>query len=365
MNSLPTILSEIDLLARGGAITLLLLWSALLIRDKRDALAARAAVAMNAAIICYIAPRAPLAVIPIGDAQPAQVVAILIDAVSVLASAFFWLFAHVWFTDAQRISRRVRAVMLGFVALPVLQLLFIQLTGHFSPLIWLVVRIGMIGFGVAGIWIAWRGRDDDLVEPRRRFRSTIIWIIGGFVIWVSLVEIPQHGGLWNIAVHALTNVAIVATTFFVSAALYAFRQNQLFAAAPALDQSAPATSGPAEPSLLAARLAAHMLHHRAYRTDGLTIAALAAQLGEQEYRLRRLINGELGHRNFAAFLNGYRLAEVCGALADPAQTDVPIITIALDAGFGSLGPFNRAFRDAEGMTPSAYRQRHLADSEIG
>jgi AraC-like DNA-binding protein len=34
---------------------------------------------------------------------------------------------------------------------------------------------------------------------------------------------------------------------------------------------------------------------------------------------------------------------------------IRIITIALDAGFGSLGPFNRAFREAEGMTPSAYR----------
>lgn len=358
-------LAQIDLLARGGAITLLLLWSWLLLRDRGDALAARAAVAMNAAIICYIAPRAPLAIIPIGNATPAQAVAILIDAASVLASAFFWLFAHVWFTDAQRVSRRVRAVMLGYIALPILQLLFIQLTGAFSPLLWLLVRIGMIGFGVAGIWIAWRGRDDDLVEPRRRFRSTIIWIIGGFVIWVSLVEIPQQDGRWNSIVHALTNVAIVATTFLVSAALYTFRQTQLFVGLPAPDKGARETDPNAPPSPLATRLAAHMLHDRPYRTDGLTIAALAGQLREQEYRLRRLINGELGHRNFAAFLNGYRLAEVKAALADPAQAAVPIITIALDAGFGSLGPFNRAFRDAEGMTPTDYRTAALIDSEIG
>ncbi len=71
--------------------------------------------------------------------------------------------------------------------------------------------------------------------------------------------------------------------------------------------------------------------------------------------MRRTINEQLGHRNFTSFLNGYRLAEVKSALADPAQKEVPIITIALDAGFGSLGPFNRAFREAEGMTPSTYR----------
>ena len=68
-----------------------------------------------------------------------------------------------------------------------------------------------------------------------------------------------------------------------------------------------------------------------------------------------MINRQLGHRNFAQYLNSWRLAEVKAALADPAQRAVPILTIALDAGFGSLGPFNRAFRDAEGCTPSAYR----------
>jgi len=44
---------------------------------------------------------------------------------------------------------------------------------------------------------------------------------------------------------------------------------------------------------------------------------------------------------------------------------VPIITIALDAGFGSPGPFSRAFREAEGMTPSEFRARALADIENG
>ncbi|MFM9852583.1 MAG: helix-turn-helix domain-containing protein, partial [Sphingomonadaceae bacterium] len=53
--------------------------------------------------------------------------------------------------------------------------------------------------------------------------------------------------------------------------------------------------------------------------------------------------------------NGYRLSEVKAALRDPSQREVPILTIALDAGFGSLAPFNRAFREAEGCTPSEFR----------
>ena len=66
----------------------------------------------------------------------------------------------------------------------------------------------------------------------------------------------------------------------------------------------------------------------------------------------RLINGQLGYRNFNAFLNGYRIAEARAALADPSQAEVPVTTIALDAGFQSIGPFNRAFKVTIGVTPS-------------
>jgi AraC-like DNA-binding protein len=43
-------------------------------------------------------------------------------------------------------------------------------------------------------------------------------------------------------------------------------------------------------------------------------------------------------------------------VADPAQAEVPILTIALDAGFNSLGPFNRAFKAETGMTPREFRR---------
>jgi hypothetical protein len=41
------------------------------------------------------------------------------------------------------------------------------------------------------------------------------------------------------------------------------------------------------------------------------------RLGLPEYRLRQLINQGMGYRNFAAFLNFYRIADTKTALADP------------------------------------------------
>jgi AraC-like DNA-binding protein len=95
---------------------------------------------------------------------------------------------------------------------------------------------------------------------------------------------------------------------------------------------------------------------RIYRHDNITIGTLATKLAIPEYRLRRLINQRLGYRNFNVFLNNHRIEEAKAALSDPTQAEVPVITIAMDAGFQSLGPFNRAFKATTGVTPTEYRR---------
>ena len=109
-------------------------------------------------------------------------------------------------------------------------------------------------------------------------------------------------------------------------------------------------------STLATAVITAMEESRAYATEGLTIDALAQQLACQPYQLRQVINGELGQRNFNTFINGYRVAEVARRITEDAYRDTPLLTLALDAGFRSLAPFNRAFREQFGVTPSAYRR---------
>jgi AraC-like DNA-binding protein len=108
------------------------------------------------------------------------------------------------------------------------------------------------------------------------------------------------------------------------------------------------------------RLQQLMTIERAYRREGLTIGLLSAELGVPEYRLRQLINEGLGYRNFNAFLNHYRIEEAKAALADPEQKEVPVLTIAMDTGFQSVGPFNRAFKSVTDLTPTEFRRIALA-----
>lgn len=344
------VLDILDPMIRGAATALFGLWIAILWRGYCNILSARIAIAMNFAIISYLLAPA------FRPDSPLSFPFVVFDALSLAVPALFWLFARLWFDDRQRIDWRDGLLMAAFAVLLLAQVAAIVTTGWFSSEIALLVRIGMLGFALGGIWIAWRGRAADLIEERRSFRLAVVGAIGGFILWITFLEMfpnrDQHYGLGQM----VTLPAIAIATFIVSIGLYRFRSAELFAAA---DAPPPQVEQPAAPSGLAQRLQAVMAEERAYRAEGFSIAALAARLGEPEYRVRRAINGEMGFRNFTAFLNGFRIEEVRAALADPAQQGVPILTIAIDAGFGSLGPFNRAFRDAEGMTPSEYRAARL------
>src|SRR5207244_6410234 len=107
--------------------------------------------------------------------------------------------------------------------------------------------------------------------------------------------------------------------------------------APVVIVSGQAAAEAANDQKLADALMRLMGDERIYRHDNVTIGTLATKLAIPEYRLRRLINQRLGYRNFNVFLNEHRIAEAKAALADPSQAEVPVITIAMDAGFQSLG----------------------------
>jgi AraC-like DNA-binding protein len=344
-----TVFTQIDLMARGASIAMFLLWSWILLRDHRDVLAARVGVAMNIAIIGYVLATAPWGYRP-------SPIGFFFSIFAGATPGLFWLFARTWFNDKQRLESWAVLLVAASVANVVVMQLTFQNNWPFNMISGAIFRLGMLAFAAAGLWEAWRGREGDLVEARRRLRPRIVAAVGIYVMLILIAEVAVfnfNAPLW-IARSVGSSIALI--TLFFCAAMFGMRQSDLFGApARPLANTAPQPIDEA----LTHKLLQHMQNDLPHRDEAMTIAKLAAQLGEQEYRLRRHINGAMGYRNFAAFLNSYRLAEVKSALADASQKDVPIITIALDAGFGSLGPFNRAFRELEGMTPSEFRARAI------
>ena len=346
--------AEINLMLRAASMALLLLLALILLRDHRRTLPTKMLLLVGFGVVCHLVFEMP------GPKREIGLASWLLFAGESSMFASFWLFSRAWFDDEPRFGWKSWLIVLASV---IVSLINFGANGKGHTVFWLTdipIRLIWTGFPLAGMWIAWRGRGADLVEARRRIRSVFVGVVGSALMLITVMffianlAFPQ--GQYFEIIWIIAEASILLVTSALCLTLLSVRQADLFAANARPKPAEPPVDDPASEAL-AERLQQHMRANRAYRDDTLTIAALAAQLGEQEYRLRRLINARLGYRNFPAFLNSYRLGEVREALADPEQREVPILTIALDAGFGSLAPFNRAFREAEGMTPSEYRAK--------
>jgi AraC-like DNA-binding protein len=209
--------------------------------------------------------------------------------------------------------------------------------------------------GAAMFWAVkdWRG---DLVDLSRQLRLMLTMVIAISIVSYTLLTrlVIGDGDIRLMYFHEAYLVFGVAVDCAVLVALF------YAAVAPRRAPTATAeqTVDPTDDLDFAAFESA--MGAQVYHEAGLTIASLAVRLGIPEYRLRRLINTKLGYRNFNHMLHAYRIAEASAALADPAQRRLPILTIALSVGYQSINPFNRAFRDLKGTTPSAFRQHALA-----
>jgi AraC-like DNA-binding protein len=232
------------------------------------------------------------------------------------------------------------------------------------------IALGLVLLAAAQTLATWRA---DLIARRRRLRGTVL---AGTLSFVAL------DALWGLFYSAQVGSSYRAVQAAGLCALAVVAGWQIFrvmengdavVAAPACFDVLPGDMQPpsvtedrakaADPVLLR-RLERLMTEDRVYRQEGLTIGALAAKLGIHEYLLRQAINEGLGHRNFNAFLNSYRIDEAKAALADPGQREVPVLTIAMDAGFQSLGPFNRAFKADTGATPTEFRRDALSWTSV-
>lgn len=297
-------------------------------------------------------------------------VAVLALSLCVTTTAWMWLAARALFNDRFAISLRVMVLPLAMTALglaahlPYLHAAWAGMLDAAPSRLYVLHAVAMLAFTAAALSEIVNGWRDDLVQPRRAARRWAALGIGVYAALALVVELAVRGQAIGRLLPAL-HVAGIGCVALALAVLVARRSlNDVIGSADRESAIGDAAAGeraprpaaidapPASPSPTLLRLQRAMTDDRLYRREGLTLAALAKALGLGEVVLRALINHELGYRNFNDFLHHYRLQEASSRLVGE---DLPILTIALDCGYGSIGPFNRAFKQRTGMTPSEYR----------
>jgi AraC-like DNA-binding protein len=234
-----------------------------------------------------------------------------------------------------------------------------------TPEAWLTVlrggsRMIMVALLCYTLYLILRYRREDLVEPRRLLRLTVIVIIGGYILAVVGVEtlIAAPFPLWMELAHSIG--ITLSTLAFVSVLVYLGPHalgSMASATTPGTTPQASPLAGPDQ--LEVARIVSAMEAEHLYRDMELTIRSLGVTLSIPEHRLRQHINQQLAYRNFNDFLNRYRIEEAASRLTESEHARTPILTIAMDAGYRSMTTFNKAFKALHGQTPKEYRQKHL------
>jgi AraC-like DNA-binding protein len=357
-------LLSIDLGLRVAAVGLCLLLAALALRDRRDSVVAL----LGAALAVAAAASAIRAAPTFPKDWPWWSLVLL--ALASGGPVVFWLWARAAFDDdfvLRSWHGALWVAMAGTELLVAGGIVDWPTPGQALDRAVQVATIGLALLAVVQTLATWRA---DMVEGRRRLRLVVLIGTSACTAILSFLNFfppePASG----------SSITSVASAFGVCTLVSLAAWNLLQAAgAPEDVRARPAAAGVfgeapvaapeaedkpvIEPALLR-RLEQLMMVGRAYRREGLTIGALSAELGVPEYRLRQLINEGLGHRNFNAFLNRYRIEEAKAALADPEQIEVPVLTIAMDTGFQSIGTFNRAFKAATDLTPTEFRRLTVA-----
>ena len=273
-------------------------------------------------------------------------------------AGFFWLFVATVFND-QRVTpaRLIPAIL--FMGLGLAMGL---VTGEQRALLNLIFNFFAAGLCLHAAMMILQGWRGDLVDSRRTLRAALLGFAALFAAGQGVLAVLLRfdpAGPWPLfsiqGGYAALIVAFVA--LLLGALLLEGRASLLAPVRESLEDARFVAIN----SRLRAKLNAAM-DAGAWREEALTVGNLAQHLGVPEHQLRRLINDGLGHRNFASFLNGYRVRAAKASLGNPAEARITIAAIAFDVGFGSLSPFNRAFRAATGETPKAWRQRALSAS---
>jgi AraC-like DNA-binding protein len=365
----------LDTIFRFGAVMCSVLTAALVLRDARHQKVAWLSALLSVSTGCFLIVSSP------GMGNIIGLWMLPLDLVGQFSPILMWVFTLFMFDDKFSL-KPVHCVVAGLFWLSGLSILveYYFLYGeistlspaamhfavrqasdwyHVSDFVGAVTKLGMVGHMLL---VVWRGRDDDLLERRRQFRS--IFVISGAFLLVfvgysfgagadvptgsaQLIDVGLSGAIFAIILYFIWNIVRIDSEWILGD----------------LSQS---VQGPrpvmTEPTDIVdlSRLD-DLADSPTLMESGLTITRLSEIAQMPEHRLRRLINQHLGFRNFSDFLNHHRIAAAKSRLADKNMRHTPVLTIAMDLGYGSLGPFNRAFKERTGLTPTEFRRNGIGD----
>jgi len=344
-----TLAGFIDLILRGGTFGILMLVIARLLRRPEFTVLCATGILFGVSGLVEIILNAPPVVemlsppgIVMLALQQLHFITLLWFVQALFDDRFNWQIAHFW---------------------PVAAAVPLVAGASFAPADWhLYFKMALVAMNVTLLALiihrAVRHRGSDLVDERRSFSLALAFSVPPFTLFVFVTNLTSLDAPLNASL-----CLVYSAVYFVLALGFSIwlttLKDGLFERSGNGSMPAVSHGELSAADRLELDRVVKAMDGGLYLEPGLTIGGLADILSVPEHRLRRLINGGLGYRNFAAFVNDYRIREAKRRLADPEMAREQIIQHAFSLGYASLAPFNRAFRERVGVSPTEYREAVL------
>jgi len=340
---------QINEVLQVGSVILLLVTGLLLLVHSKQGKHLWLGICFGLSIVCYL-------IVGSEAARQSRLLRLLLLTGAFTNPVFFWFLAKAIFDDHFKPSLAI----VGWLVLIIATHANFYFSNPPTSLELLVDgfviagQITSIGFVVAAFYTAIKTKQDDLIDSRLHFRNVFVVVTAVLTIVSIVMEVIPVTPLTEIYFKISQRICILGITTWFLANNFSIRPGIFF-----LGNSKPKPSDNEDPQLKSS-LVTLLNDQKIYRKEGLTIRRLAELMNVQEYRLRKLINGQLGFKNFNDFLNQYRIDEASSILADPTQSEKTVQEISYQLGYQSIGPFYKAFKEMKGITPTSFRKVHLS-----
>jgi AraC-like DNA-binding protein len=269
-----------------------------------------------------------------------------------LLSFSFWVLSkHIFSDDPLPI---VKLILIGSGILVVFYTAWYSFSiDRYTNISALVPRVISLLLILLAINEAQKGKSVDLIDKRKKLRTIFTYAISIIVLITIMVELVIKSDAILVPKLIQRIVILVFSTYFLV-------ENTSWKDLIFFEKIK--TSFPKDLELID-KIQEKITENHFYRSENLTVKKLADSLNEQEYKIRQAINQQLNYRNFNDFLNSYRINDSKTIFSDSLQSSVTILEVAYLVGFNSIGPFNRAFKQHTGLTPTEFRKKQLSKSK--
>lgn len=361
--STPDQVNTLQLLTASLALVVTLLMGMLFALKAHHELVGKLIVMMSICIACNL-----LVKLPVAAEWP--VFQFLIARPATALPSILWVLAFYLFTDRPKVPPFMWWLIGGHLLLRTIGVQFSSTSGvENTPLaliFYTLPQVVMLGLVLHTVHMATAGFKDDLIEKRRSVRALFVASVATLTIPMILLGFPRFyitNFYPEYADPALIDSAfsvMILLTVCCFLLLVTQVDSTLLKLNEVTDFSLDRPGSKREREIKIARHTIARIDNlmkvdRVYSQSDFSIGSLTEKIGIKEYQLRKVINTHMKYRNFAQFVNFYRLMDAREKLI---VTDHPVSNIAIEVGYESLSSFHKAFKGMFDTTPREYRMRY-------